>query len=67
MIMELCDKCGIKVYERNLDLIDDKFVCPSCVGDAQEKAVESAKEALLAKLYGNGVSKEWAKTHLIIN
>ena len=28
-----CDKCGVLVYERNLEVIgNNKWICPSCQG-----------------------------------
>ena len=35
--MESCDKCGLKVYERNLEMIGHKFVCPACAGYTEEE------------------------------
>jgi len=38
--VESCDKCGVLVYERNLEMIGDKFVCPSCAGYTEEELNE---------------------------
>lgn len=38
--MVSCDKCGVLVYERNLEMIGQKFVCPSCAGYTEEELNE---------------------------
>ena len=35
--MESCDKCGTRVYERNLAMFGHRFICPACQGLSDEE------------------------------
>ena len=37
---EACDNCGLIVYERNLSMEGDLFVCPACQGCTEEEEDE---------------------------